>query len=144
MVLAAHQSKKMVCLMTVMLGTILKLGTLVTARVAFGNRLVIWESCSSHTRGKSYRTAHPSIALLKVSANAGTSAGNSQVWSPSRKELEMAIQAEKAKDHQDWNPDLQSEEQRLTKRLGKLNLEMKVMIGDGNCQVDYSIIKGET
>lgn len=58
-----------------------------------------------------------------------------QVWSPSRKELEMAIQAEKAKDHEDWNPDLQSEEQRLTKRLGKLNLEMKVMVGDGNCQV---------
>ena len=47
----------------------------------------------------------------------------------------MAIQAEKAKDHEDWNPDLQSEEERLTKRLGKLNLEMKVMVGDGNCQV---------
>lgn len=61
-----------------------------------------------------------------------------QVWSPSRKELEMAIQAEKAKDHADWNPDLQSEEQRLTKRLGKLNLEMKVMDGDGNCQVSPS------
>ena len=61
-----------------------------------------------------------------------------QVWSPSRKELEMAIQAEKAKDHEDWNPDLQSEEQRLTKRLGKLNLEMKVMVGDGNCQVCLS------
>jgi len=30
---------------------------------------------------------------------------------------------------------LQSEEQRLTRRLGKLNLEMKVMAGDGNCQV---------
>ena len=47
----------------------------------------------------------------------------------------MAIQAEKVKDHADWNPDLQSEEQRLMKRLGKLNLEMKVMVGDGNCQV---------
>ncbi len=37
---------------------------------------------------------------------------------------------------------LQSEEQRLTKRLAKLNLEWKVMEGDGNCQfraVSYSL-----
>lgn len=61
------------------------------------------------------------------------------VWSPSRAELEMAIHAEKAKDHADWNPDLQSEEQRLSKRLGKLNLEMKVMAGDGNCQVQSRV-----
>ncbi len=29
------------------------------------------------------------------------------MWSESRKELEVAIQAEKARDHSDWNPDLQ-------------------------------------
>lgn len=51
----------------------------------------------------------------------------------------MAIQAEKLADQssQDWNPDLQSEEQRLTKRLNNLALEMKVMAGDGNCQVYF-------
>lgn len=63
------------------------------------------------------------------------SLANGAVWTESRKELELAIQAEKAKDHADWNPDLQSEEQRLRKRLSKLNLEMKIMIGDGNCLV---------
>lgn len=65
-------------------------------------------------------------------------AANGSVWSESRKELELAIQAEKAKDHSDWNPDLQSEEQRLRKRLAKLSLEMKVMVGDGNCQVSLA------
>lgn len=58
-------------------------------------------------------------------------------WSRSQAELERAIHAEKAKDHADWNPDLQSEEQRLRKRLAKLNLDMKVMQGDGNCQVRH-------
>lgn len=58
-----------------------------------------------------------------------------QVWTHDRKVLEMAIQAEKAADQSDWNPDLQSEEQRLTRRLNNLALEMKVMVGDGNCQV---------
>ena len=66
---------------------------------------------------------------------AGGAIAHGNVWSESRKELEVAIHAEKAKDHSDWNPDLQSEEQRLRKRLAKLNLDMKVMVGDGNCQV---------
>ena len=57
------------------------------------------------------------------------------MWTHDRQVLELAIQAEAAADQSNWNPDLQSEEQRLKQRLSKLALEMKVMVGDGNCQV---------
>ena len=62
------------------------------------------------------------------------------IWTESRKDLELVIQAEKAKDHADWNPDLNSQEERLRKRLAKLKLEMKVMVGDGNCLVSLTAL----
>jgi hypothetical protein len=79
----------------------------------------------------------PSITLVTVRSYVALGEGE-QVWTHDRKVLEMAIQAEKLADQSqtDWNPDLQSEEQRLTKRLNNLALEMKVMAGDGNCQVE--------
>eukprot|EP00884_Botryococcus_braunii_P020390 jgi/Botrbrau1/7034/Bobra.0165s0057.1 len=56
------------------------------------------------------------------------------LWSNSRRDLEVAIQSQKSEDHRTWDEDLLTEEARLDQRLSKLNLEMFVMAGDGNCQ----------
>ena len=56
-------------------------------------------------------------------------------WTPSRIGLESAINAEKAKDRGNSEPDLLQAETRLHKRLEKLRLDMHVVKGDGNCQV---------
>jgi hypothetical protein len=58
-----------------------------------------------------------------------------ELWTPGRKELEVAIHKEKHKDHADPLPDLLSQEDRLRRRLSKLQMEMNVCQGDGNCLV---------
>ncbi|KAK9919022.1 hypothetical protein WJX75_008738 [Coccomyxa subellipsoidea] len=55
------------------------------------------------------------------------------MWTAHRKELEVAIHKEKGKDHADPAPDLLSQEDRLRRRLSKLNMDMSVCRGDGNC-----------
>ena len=58
-----------------------------------------------------------------------------EMWTTHRKELEVAIHKEKGKDHADPAPDLLSQEDRLRRRLSKLNMDMNVCRGDGNCLV---------
>ncbi|EIE19699.1 hypothetical protein COCSUDRAFT_44530 [Coccomyxa subellipsoidea C-169] len=55
------------------------------------------------------------------------------MWTAHRKELEVAIHKEKGKDHAESAPDLLSQEDRLRRRLSKLNMDMSVCRGDGNC-----------
>ncbi|MEW5311881.1 MAG: hypothetical protein WDW38_003562 [Sanguina aurantia] len=53
-------------------------------------------------------------------------------WTPSRKHLELLLNQEQATSLQDQV--LQTHEQRLASRLMRLNLDMLVVPGDGNCQ----------
>ncbi|KAK9863774.1 hypothetical protein WJX84_009732 [Apatococcus fuscideae] len=53
------------------------------------------------------------------------------LWTESRVGLEGAIQEEK--EHESDESDLLSQELRLQQRLSRLNLEIDVMDGDGNC-----------
>lgn len=55
------------------------------------------------------------------------------LWTESRVGLEGAIQEEK--EHEADDSDLLSQELRLQQRLARLNLEIDVMDGDGNCLV---------
>ncbi len=55
------------------------------------------------------------------------------LWTPSRVGLEGAIQEEKQQESEE--SDLLSQELRLQQRLSRLNLEIDVMDGDGNCLV---------
>ena len=75
--------------------------------------------------------------------NAGTAATLNDIWTECRKELEFTIHKEKTKDHEAAAPDLLSQEARLRKRLGKLNMDMDVCQGDGNCLViaDATLIR---
>ncbi|BDA46742.1 probable OVARIAN TUMOR DOMAIN-containing deubiquitinating enzyme 10 at N-terminal half [Coccomyxa sp. Obi] len=63
----------------------------------------------------------------------GTATTLTEMWTTHRKELEVAIHKEKGKDHADPAPDLLSQEDRLRRRLSKLNMDMNVCRGDGNC-----------
>ena len=69
------------------------------------------------------------------SSNAGTAATLNDIWTEYRKELEFTIHKEKTKDHEAAAPDLLSQEARLRQRLGRLNMDMDVCQGDGNCLV---------
>ena len=69
------------------------------------------------------------------SSDAGTAASLNDIWTEYRKELEFTIHKEKTKDHEAAAPDLLSQEARLRKRLGRLNMDMDVCQGDGNCLV---------
>lgn len=65
----------------------------------------------------------------------GTAPTLTEMWTTHRKELEVAIHKEKGKDHADPAPDLLPQEDRLRRRLSKLNMDMNVCRGDGNCLV---------
>lgn len=67
--------------------------------------------------------------------NAGAVSSVNELWTEHRKDLEVAIHKEKHKDHAEPEPDLLSQEDRLRKRLSKLNMDMNVCRGDGNCLV---------
>ncbi len=68
---------------------------------------------------------------------AGAAKSLNDIWTDYRKELEFTIHKEKTKDHEVAAPDLLSQEGRLRKRLGKLNMDMDACQGDGNCLVSY-------
>lgn len=87
---------------------------------------------------------HDKINALGISKDAvvlyfpaGTASSLTEMWTAHRKELEVAIHKEKGKDHADPAPDLLSQEDRLRRRLSKLNMDMSVCRGDGNCLVSY-------
>lgn len=67
------------------------------------------------------------VLLLPPTAHPGLG------WTPSRKHLELLLNQEQATSLQDQV--LQTHEQRLASRLMRLNLDMLVVPGDGNCQV---------
>ena len=67
---------------------------------------------------------------------AGAAKSLNEIWTDYRKELEFTIHKEKTKDHEVAAPDLLSQEGRLRKRLGKLNMDMNACQGDGNCLVN--------
>ena len=66
---------------------------------------------------------------------AGAAKSLNEIWTDYRKELEFTIHKEKTKDHEVAAPDLLTQEGRLRKRLGKLNMDMSACQGDGNCLV---------
>ena len=66
---------------------------------------------------------------------AGAAKSLNEIWTDYRKELEFTIHKEKTKDHEVAAPDLLTQEARLRKRLGKLNMDMNACQGDGNCLV---------
>ncbi len=68
----------------------------------------------------------------------GTASSLTEMWTAHRKELEVAIHKEKGKDHAESAPDLLSQEDRLRRRLSKLNMDMSVCRGDGNCLVRHT------
>ena len=74
-------------------------------------------------------------ALTMQSHGAGAAKSLNEIWTDYRKELEFTIHKEKTKDHEVAAPDLLSQEGRLRKRLGKLNMDMDACQGDGNCLV---------
>lgn len=70
-----------------------------------------------------------------MDSDAGAAKNLNEIWTEYRKELEFTIHKEKTKDHEVAAPDLLSQEARLRKRLGKLNMDMDTCQGDGNCLV---------
>ena len=74
---------------------------------------------------------------------AGAAKSLNEIWTDYRKELEFTIHKEKTKDHEVAAPDLLTQEGRLRKRLGKLNMDMNACQGDGNCLVSSSAACGE-
>mmetsp|Transcript_16382 Transcript_16382/g.28091 ORF Transcript_16382/g.28091 Transcript_16382/m.28091 type:complete len:354 (-) Transcript_16382:858-1919(-) len=56
------------------------------------------------------------------------------LWSPSRRALEVLVVQEEHKSRSDKGLHILSHNQRLAERLERLNLEMLIMLGDGNCQ----------
>lgn len=74
-----------------------------------------------------------------MNSHAGAARNLNEMWTDYRKELEFTIHKEKTKDHEVAAPDLLSQEARLRKRLGKLNMDMDTCQGDGNCLVSASL-----
>ena len=80
--------------------------------------------------------SHDRTTVLEaLQCHAGTARSMNEIWTDYRKELEFTIHKEKTKDHEVAAPDLLSQEARLRKRLGKLNMDMNTCQGDGNCLV---------